>query len=178
MQQPILQTERLILEPFKDSDVQDIFNYASNVEVASTTAWHAHKTLEDSHKYLNWIRSQTCFEDGKICFVWAIRDRFSNKVIGSIDFKNIYVHSGQFDYALSCEYWNQGLMTEAAKSIINWAFKTFPRLQRFQAHCMADNIGSRRVMEKAGLEFEGIRLKNVELKGRLIDTAHYALVKK
>jgi len=177
MTQSILNTERLILEPFKESDINDIFAYACDPDVSKTTTWEAHKTLESSKEYLSWIRGHTSGEKGKVFFVWAIRERASGKVIGSIDFKNIYPHSGQFDYALGKAYWNKGLATEAAKEVFKWAFGSIPELLRFQSYCIASNIGSRRVMEKVGLELECIRKKNIQVKGSIFDTAHYAFVK-
>lgn len=177
MTQPTLETTRLILEPFKDSDAQDVFAYASDPEVAKTVTWEPHKTVDSSKEYLDWIKNQTSTKDGKIFFVWAIREKKSNKVIGSIDFKNVFPHSGQFDYALGRNYWNNGFVTEAATEVVNWAFSHLPNLVRFQSYCIADNIGSKRVMEKSGLQFEGIRKKSIQIKGKIFDTAHYVLVK-
>lgn len=175
--QPILNTERLLLEPFKDTDLDDIYIYASDPDVAKTVSWDAHKNLEDSREYLNWIQRQTSGVSEKIFFVWAIREKASGKVIGSIDFKNLQAHSGQFDYAIGKSYWNNGYATEATKEVLNWAFDAIPNLQRIQAFCIAENQGSRRVMEKAGLQFEGVRKKSIQSKGQIFDTAHYALVK-
>jgi ribosomal-protein-alanine N-acetyltransferase len=177
MTQPVLETERLILEPFKDCDVNDVFDYASDPEIAKTVTWEPHKNIDASREYLSWIQKHSSGQAGKIFFVWAIREKKSGKVIGSIDFKNIFPHSGQLDYALGRIYWNSGFATEVAKEVVRWAFSEIPELVRFQSYCIADNIGSRRVMEKSGLQLEGIRKKSIQVKGKIFDTAHYALVK-
>ena len=177
MNQPTLPTERLILERFKESDLQDILDYASDPKVAETTSWKPHTSLEDSRKYFDWIEENTSLTPGKLFLVWGIREKESNKVIGSIDFKNAFSHSAQFDYAIGSLYWNKGYVTEAAKAILSWALEANPEIVRIQTYCIASNIGSRRVMEKCGLEFESIRKKFIKVKGRIVDTAHYALVR-
>ncbi len=174
--QPVIETSRLVLSAFTLADVPSIFAYASNPAVASTTTWPAHKANEDSAQYLNWIADSTSYKLGELFYVWAIRRREDMVAIGSIDFKQPYPHSGQFDYALKFEEWNKGYVTEAARAVMSWAYSSVAGLQRFQSSCLADNIGSRRVMEKCGLLFEGVRLKSVVIKGKIVDTAHYALV--
>ncbi|MBO9668080.1 MAG: GNAT family N-acetyltransferase [Bdellovibrio sp.] len=177
MQQPILHTDRLIFEPFNPSDVQDIFSYAKDVEVAKMVTWPAHQSLEDSQNVLKWIEQTTSNQQGRIFFVWALRDKITNKVIGSIDFKNVFPHAGQIDYALGKSEWNRGLVTEAANAVKNWAFESVPNLVRLQAFCIAENVGSRKVMEKLGMHLEGTKRKSMAIKGQIVDTAHYAIIK-
>jgi ribosomal-protein-alanine N-acetyltransferase len=173
--QPILRTERLILRPFRNHDLADIFAYASDREVAKYVLWSEHKTLADSQFFLDFIQKSTCAEAGKLFFGFAIE--WNGKVIGSIDFKNVHAQAGQIDYALGKEYWGQGIMTEAAACLRDWSFNTFSNFVRLQAYCMVENIGSRRVMEKTGMQLEGVRLKSMIVKGAPVDIAHYALVR-
>jgi len=165
------------LSPFRPSDLPDILAYAGNEEVARTVLWPAHKTLEDSQAYLDWIERNLFFEPGKLFFVWALRKVEDGKAIGSIDFKQPYPHVGQIDYAIAQSEWRKGYVTEAALTVKKWAFENLPELQRFQSFCIASNIASRRVMEKCGMEFEGLRKKAIALKGIPVDLACYALVK-
>ena len=174
MVQPILNTDRLILRPFQNQDAEAIFQYASNPAVAQFTTWTPHQSIDDSIQYLNWIGKMTCSEDEKLFFVWAIQEKISNQVIGSIDFKNLNPTTGQFDYALAQDHWNKGYMTEAAKTVFNWAFEALPNLFYFQSLCMAENIGSRKVMEKVGLKLTEIRPKSFNIKGQLVDMAYYS----
>ncbi len=175
--QPRLETNRLILEPYKDSDASDVFEYASRSEVTKFLLWEPHKTLEDSQKFLHWVKTSTSTSRGKVFFVFALRLKENGKVIGSIDFKNPQPWVGQIDYAMHVDHWGKGLMAEAACAIRDWAFDTFDDLARIQSYCDPENVGSRRVMEKIGLTFEGIRKKSFKSKGQIIDLAHYALVR-
>lgn len=177
LKQPLLETQRLILEPFKDSDLPDILAYASHPEVSQFVLWEAHKTIEDSQKFLDFIRKSTCTRRSKLFFVFAIRSKASDRVIGSIDFKNLNEFIGQIDYALGYENWGKGIMSEAAQAISNWVFVNLPELVRLQAFCVAENIGSSRVMEKIGMSHEGTRRKVLVLKGKLVDLADYAIIK-
>src|SRR5258707_1279376 len=64
--------------------------------------------------------------------------------------------SGPIAYVLARSYWGQGLMTEALAWLVDWALKQ-PAIRRAWAMCDVDNPNSARVMEKAGMQREGIR---------------------
>lgn len=177
IKQPSIETKRLILEPYKDTDLNDIFDYASNSEVSKFVPWNTHKCYEDSKQFLEYIRNSTNYVKGELFFVFAIRLKESGRVIGSIDFKNYNSRCGQIDYALSYDYWNKGIVTEAAEAIIDWAFNTLDELVRIQAFCVIQNIGSSRVMEKIGMEKEGISRKSFILRGQAVDLIRYALLR-
>lgn len=176
MTQPIVETERLTLEPVKESDLPDIFAYASDPEVTKYLTWDAHKTVEDSRAFLQFVRQSTRTVRGQLFFVFAIRLKSSGQVIGTIDFKNINRSIGQIDYALASKNWGYGLMTEAAQAVRDWVFLSLPEVIRLQAFCVPENIGSARVMEKIGMTREGLRKKAFVLKGRPVDLVDYAVI--
>ncbi|MCB0413680.1 MAG: GNAT family N-acetyltransferase [Bdellovibrionales bacterium] len=177
IKQPVLETDRLILRPYRESDLNDIFSYASNPEVTRYLLWDAHKTIEDSKEFFEWIQSVTSREKGKVFFVFAIELKESGKVIGSIDFKNTNKFGGQMDYVIGQPHWGKGYMSEAAAALKLWAFDNFPEIVRLQAYCQPENIGSKRVMEKIGMEYEGLRRKSFVVRNELVDLVHYALVR-
>lgn len=175
--QPTLETDRLILEPYQITDAEDVFAYASRPEVTKFLLWEPHRTIDDSKKFLQWVRSATSYTTGQLFFVFAMRLKESGKVIGSVDFKNPQPWIGQIDYAMHVDHWGKGLMPEAASALRDWAFSAFDDLVRLQSYCDPANIGSKRVMEKVGMTFEGIRKKSFKSKDRIVDLAHYALVR-
>ena len=63
-------------------------------------------------------------------------------------------------YALAKEYWCQGLMTEAAQALVDYAFES-QKPHLIMAQCISENKASSRVMQKLGMTFEGC------LRGRL-----------
>lgn len=176
LKQPILKTPRLILDAPTEADLPDVLAYASDARVAEFVTWPPHQSLEDSRRLLEFRDKNYSEQIGKLFFIWAIRLQEHGRMIGSIDFKQPYPHVGQFDYSLGFAHWGKGIMTEAGRAVIDWAFANLPMLERFQAFCIAENLGSRRVMEKCGLEFEGIRRKAMAVKGRPVDLAYYARV--
>jgi ribosomal-protein-alanine N-acetyltransferase len=175
--QPTLQTTRLTLTPYTVSDLEDIFSYASHPEVSKFVPWEAHKTIEDSKKFLDFIKQSTRLIPGKLFYVFAVRLKESGRVVGSIDFKNVNPCSGQIDYALGFDHWNKGIMSEASEAIRDWAFENLPEIVRLQAFCVAGNVGSSRVMEKIGMTREGVRKKAFILKGKPVDLIDYAIVR-
>lgn len=175
--QPTLQTKRLILAPYSEGDLEDILSYASHPEVSKFVPWESHKTIEDSRKFLDFIKQSTRLASGKLFYIFAIRLKESGRVVGSIDFKNVNPCCGQIDYALGFDYWNKGIMSEAATAIRDWAFSCSSELVRLQAFCVADNVGSSRVMEKIGMKKEGVRKKSFMLKGTPVDLIDYAILR-
>lgn len=175
--QPTIETKRLVLERYTDADVLDILKYASHPEVARFVPWDAHKTTEDARKFLVFIEQNTRQMRGELFFVFAIRLKQTGRVIGSIDFKNINPLCGQIDYALGFDHWGQGIMSEAATAVRDWAFASLPEMVRLQAFCAAENMRSSRVMEKIGMNREGVRRKVFALKGTPVDLTDYAIIR-
>jgi ribosomal-protein-alanine N-acetyltransferase len=162
---PVLETERLVLRKLEMDDLADIFSYACDPEVAKYTSWTAHKTNNDTSAFLNYVLD--LYKKGEVAPWGVVRER---KVIGTCGFVGWDLdHSrAEIGYALSRKYWGRGLMTEAVVRIINFGFRTM-QLNRIQARCEAANIASARVMEKAGMRFEGVLREHEYSKGRYLD---------
>ncbi len=174
---PAIFTERLHLTAFSADDKDNVFAYANNPKVAANVTWDAHKSPDDSLAFINWISTALSMGSEKACVIWALRERHSKRAIGSFSFAKYSEIAGQIDYALGVDHWNKGLTTEAAKAVTAWAYATFPKLNRIQAKCLVDNIGSRRVMEKVGMKFEGITRAGMIVKGATVDLATYAVLR-
>lgn len=172
---PHLETQRLLLRKVTAEDSQDMFQYASNEEVAKYVTWDAHKTLKDTESFITFVLNQ--YKAHKVA-PWAIEEKASGKFIGTID----YVwwkpehNSAEIGYVISPDYWGKGITTEAAKAIIQFGFEHMD-LVRIQARCLVENIGSQRVMEKAGMSYEGTHRKSMFLKGKHYDLKMYAILK-
>src|SRR3989344_1847854 len=151
---PTIETERLILDSFNIHDLNDIYKYCSNPNVANFTTWLPHKSLEDSKAYLKFIESSHSNEEGKVYIIWAIRKKSDNKVIGSFDFHQIEKNIARVDYALSENEWGQGIMTECAKAVLSWAVHKFPEIAVFTSGGLSENRASLRVMKKCGMTFK------------------------
>lgn len=147
-----LETNRLILRPWRETDVEDLYSYASVEDVGQMAGWKSHKTLEDSRRILHMFLGNNN--------VLAIEDRQSGKVIGSIGLELLENMGPEFDerigrevgYVLSKDYWGRGLMPEAVRAVITYCFDV---LQYDFLSCgyFLWNRQSRRVNEKLGFQF-------------------------
>ncbi len=147
---PVLETERLILRPWERSDASDLFTYASDPEVGSNAGWAPHKTIEDSLLAIERFRST------KYGLIWAIEHKETGKVIGSVGLhRRRYIGitgDRMLGYSLSRAYWGQGLMTEAARTVVAFAFETL-ELPILAVSHFDGNDRSRRVIEKLNFTF-------------------------
>lgn len=101
------------------------------------------------------------------------------KVIGSIGvFRqgNIHHLTAELGYFISEEYWGKGIMTDAVKQICAYVFE-HSDIIRIYAEPFAYNIGSCRVLEKAGFLFEGVLRQNAVKNGEVLDMRMYSLIR-
>lgn len=173
---PVLETERLLLRKVTLDDVEDIFAYGSIEEVTRYVTWDAHRTLSDTKEFVQFILNQ--YENNKQVAPWGIEFKENGRLIGTINFVAWQPkhHSAELGYVLSPDYWGKGITTEATKKVIEYGFEEMD-LIRIQARCFLENIGSSRVMEKAGMTFEGISRKAAFIKGKHQDLKVYSILK-
>ncbi|MGN0517665.1 MAG: GNAT family N-acetyltransferase [Acutalibacteraceae bacterium] len=110
-------------------------------------------------------------------FAFAIT--LDDKVIGSIGVfrcDNIHYRTAELGYYIGEPYWGRGIMTSAVKQICKYIFDNTDIIRIF-AEPFSYNIGSCRVLEKAGFQFEGLLKSNAEKNGAVIDMKMYALIK-
>ncbi|MBS4174668.1 GNAT family protein [Bacillus sp. FJAT-49736] len=172
---PVLETDRLLLRKVTLDDVEDIYTYGSNEEVTKYVTWDTHRTLSDAREFVEFVLNQ--YESKKVS-PWGIEYKENGRLIGTIDFVSWQPkhHTAEIGYVVSQEYWGQGIATEAAKKVIEFGFKEMD-LVRIQARCFVENIGSSRVMEKAGMFYEGILRKSAFIKGKHHDLKVYSILK-
>lgn len=172
---PQLETSRLLLRRMRLDDAEDLFAYASDPAVTRTMTWDTHLSIDDSRAFLAGVVEG--YERGDHAG-WGIEHRDSGKFIGTIGFIEIrqggYV--GEVGYVLNRHYWGQGLMTEALKAVIDFGFRHM-ELRRIEAAARVTNVGSYRVMEKAGMQFEGIMRDARYNKGRMETVRLYAIIR-
>ncbi|MGZ3789887.1 MAG: GNAT family N-acetyltransferase [Bacteriovorax sp.] len=172
-----VETKRLVLRLLKESDVNDIYAYCSNPNVARYVTWEAHQTLKDSMKLIE--HAKTCYEKGwpePIAIV--LKDDPEKKVIGTVGMFVVSAKNRTFElaYALDELHWGKGILVEASRALIDHAFKHFS-LDRLQCRCFAENVQSSRVMEKLGMTFEGIARSSMYKNNKSYDLKVYSLLK-
>jgi ribosomal-protein-alanine N-acetyltransferase len=168
-----LVTERLILRKFCEDDLNDFFEYCRNPNVGPNAGWKPHGSIEESLAILKEMIEKD--------EVWAIVDKSTNKVIGSMglhdDKKRDSKRVKMLGYVLSEEYWGRGLTTEAAKEVIRFAFEEL-ELELVSVYHYPFNARSKRVIEKCGFTYEGtLRYASTIYDGRVYDDACYSITR-
>ena len=171
---PTLETERLILRKLEPGDAGDVFEYASDPEVSKYTTWETHRTLEDSRGFIQWTLGRyECDEAGE----WGIVLKETGRLIGSMGFVRLDLQNscGSFGYVLARKHWRKGLMPEAVKRLIRFGFEEMG-LNRIEAYHYIENGASGRVMQKAGMTYEGLLRQKMFAKCRFWDVKQYAIL--
>ncbi len=161
------------LKRLRLSDTDQLAKAANNEEVARflRAAFPHPYTLQDAREYISYAASSKddvilgIFVEGKACGCICARLR-----------GDVYAKSCELGYWLAQEYWGNGVMTSAVKAFCGFIFENYD-INRIDAQVFAENAASRRVLEKAGFELEGVHKKKVYKYGEFADELTYALVK-
>ena len=147
-----IRTGRLVLRRPVDADAQALFDgYAQDPEVVRHLTWRTHATVAETRAFIARARAGW---DAGVDLSWAITMEGDDRLIGMIGMRpRAFKHD--IGYVLARPYWGKGIMSEAARTIVELAF-TDPAVYRVWAVCDIDNAASARVMEKAGMTREGV----------------------
>jgi len=173
---PTMETDRLILRKISLADEEEIFSYASIPEVSKYVSWECHETIEDTREFINLtLERYSKDEAGE----WALVLKNTNRIIGIAGFVQYRKEhkSIEVGYVLARDYWRQGFAAEAVQRLIRFAF-TEMSLNRVEAVHFPDNEASGRVMQKVGMTYEGLMREKVFIKGHFQDLKQYAIIKK
>lgn len=152
-----LETERLVLRKPRMDDAHAIFEgWTQDREVTLYLTWRPHERIEQTQEFV-----QGCIRawEGETRFPYLITLKETGEVIGIID-PRIEGPKVGIGYGAARAYWGKGYVTEATRAIIQWAFQQ-PSIYRVYATTDVENIASRRVMEKVGMQCEGILRKYI-----------------
>jgi RimJ/RimL family protein N-acetyltransferase len=152
-----LSTPRLLLRIPRVADADAAFAaWTSDPLVTRYLRWRPHGTTEQTRQFL--AEQEAAWAAGVGHRAWVIeRD---GAVVGMIGVSP-HGHAAEVGYVLGRAWWGQGLMSEAARAVVD-ATLALPGMFRLYATCHVDNLASARVLEKAGMRFEGI-LRRLEM---------------
>ncbi|MBR6688451.1 MAG: ribonuclease HI [Clostridia bacterium] len=173
---PELETERLKLRLFKDTDVDALYEACSDEKVTRFLSFDTYTSMDDAYNRIEFLKEE--YEKLIEPPVWAITLKGENKAIGSINYLHVKEkHSvAEIGYWLASKYWNKGIMTEAVKGVLKFGFENMG-LNKVIIQCDARNTGSYRVMEKCGLVYEGTLRQERFSKGEFVDIKTYSMLK-
>ncbi len=148
-----LETERLILRPFIESDFEAVHSYGSNYENIKYMIFGPN-TEQDTRDFIaraiDYLRAEPVKK-----YDFAVVLKECAKVIGACGvYCNDRFDEGMLGWVLHMDYWKHGYGTELAGELIRFGFENL-HLHRIYATCFSENYGSYRVMERNGMRREG-----------------------
>jgi [ribosomal protein S5]-alanine N-acetyltransferase len=172
---PELETERLLLRKMRLDDAEAMFAYASDPEVTRYVLFETHRSLEDSKSFLRLAVEG--YEKGDFGG-WGVVLKDSGVFVGTCGMEVDPEHArAELGYVLAREHWGRGLVPEAVRAVIRFGFRRLG-LNRLGARCMAENTASARVMEKAGMTYEGTLRELEFIKGAYRDMKFYSILRR
>ena len=146
-----IETDRLLLRPFRESDAEAFFECCQNPNIGNNAGWKPHRSLEESQEIL---RSVFISQPG----IWAITLKEDGRLIGSVgiipDPKRENPQARMLGYWLDESHWGKGYMTEAVQSVLDYGFNTL-QLNLITANCYPHNERSQQVLKRHGFIYEG-----------------------
>lgn len=161
---------KCILRPWIAKDSSDLALHANNKKIADNLrdGFPHPYTLKDAEIWLKNVQ----LEKNLLLAIEV------NKVaVGSIGLfykDDVYKRTAEIGYWLSEDFWNQGIMTESVKAIVDFTFNN-TEIIKIYAGIFKSNKASAKVLEKCGFHLEAIHKKAVLKKGEIIDELFYTI---
>jgi [ribosomal protein S5]-alanine N-acetyltransferase len=172
---PIVRYGKILLRPFCMEDAPLIAAQANNLNVVKYLRNRMPQpyTVDDA---VSWL-TRSMEHDPRLHYAVCKTDGTFVGAIGLIPGEDVEYRTWVMGYWLGESFWGQGLATDAATAFTRWVFVNFPHILRIEAGVFEGNIGSERVVTKAGFTFEGRRRKAVEKRGEILDMLMFGLLR-
>ena len=171
-----LETERLILRKFKIEDAEGVFkNWATDPNTNKYLSWPLHKDVEETKIVVSkWIEE---YEKGS--YNWIVEIKDTHEVIGNIaeQGKSNRHKTISLGYCYGSKFWNKGYATEALIRVIEYLLNE-QDFYLVEANHRSSNPASGRVMQKAGMKYDGtLRDRRLNPDGTRADMLYYSIEK-
>ena len=154
----ILETDRLMLRPWVEDDAEELYKYAKDPDVGPMAGWPVHTSVEKSREIIRSVLSAP--ETYAVCL------KETGKPVGSIGLhrNDLATQDDEYElgYWLGKPYWGQGLIPEASREVLRYAFEDLG-MNRIWCGYYDGNEKSRRVQVKLGFEYQR-RTEGIEVK--------------
>lgn len=171
-----IETDRLILRSFKESDYLDMYqNWANSEKVTKFLTWLPHENA-DVTKGLCRIWEDNAKSDDNYNWIVTLKNGTPVGNIGIIQ-ANESISEAVIGYCYGEKWWGKGIGTESFKAVIDYLFGEVG-FNRIYSYHDVKNPASGKVMEKSGLKYEGTkRQADINNNGGLCDICEYAILK-
>lgn len=170
-----LETPRALLREYSVDDVDDCELYTRDPEVCRYMIWGPNGPGETQAFLEQAVRDRRANE--RKIYEFALVNRRDGRVAGGVGTRitNVEQREGDIGYVLRRDLWGRGIGTEAARAVLDFAFDTLG-LHRVWATADPENTASIRVLEKLGMQREGIFRRHIFVRGAFRDSAVYAII--
>ncbi|OIV94991.1 hypothetical protein TanjilG_22188 [Lupinus angustifolius] len=164
---------QISLRPLHLSDLDDLMIWTTDEKVPKFCTWEPYTCKEDGINFIENTASK---------FLWCKAICFKDQAIGCISLTSYSEHdrcrnkSVELGYVLGSKYWGKGIVTQAVRLAVKAAFTEFPYLERVEALVDVENVGSQRVLEKAGFQREGVLRKYLFIKEKTRDIVMFSVI--
>lgn len=146
-----LETERLILRPWQESDAEELYKYAAHPDVGPMAGWLVHTSVENSREIIREVLSMPG--------IYAVILKETGLPVGSVSItagtamgSAMPETEREIGYWIGVPYWGQGLIPEAVRELMRYGFEDL-KLNKIWCQCFDGNIKSKRVQEKCGFKY-------------------------
>lgn len=171
----MLKTNRLHIRELTFADIDNVHELHSLPETDEFNTLGIPQTIQTTQKILaDWIALQK--QEPRNLYVFGLDRNDDNKFIGLIALtlgKPNY-RTAEVWFKLHKDFWRKGYTTEALTRLLDFGFNDL-KLHRIEAGCAVENIASARTLEKAGLIREGMKRKNLPIRGEWKDSYFYGI---
>jgi len=165
-----LETERLLIHPITEKDIQQIHNLHCTKEIAAFNTLGIPTDIAVTERLLEAVLADNDKEFG-----WTIWEKETNYFIGELGMGvSPEVDRGEIHYALLPAAWGNGYAAEAVKEIIKFGFEAL-RLQSIEANTPTKNIRSIKLLERVGMTKQSIQQKTLLIGDDWFDNYTFAL---
>ncbi len=171
-----LETERLLLRRFAETDIPAIVELAGEREIAATTLRIPHPYTEKDARL--WLDAQAGQLERDEAVHWAVTLRDGGGLVGAVGLMGISLEHGhaEMGFWIGRPFWNRGYGTEAAGAALDFAFDDL-ELGRVHAHHFAGNEGSGIILRKIGMRHEGTLRRHIRKWDRRHDVETYGILR-
>ncbi|MGE8242819.1 putative ribosomal N-acetyltransferase YdaF [compost metagenome] len=140
-----ISTDKLVLKPVELSDLQNMYNLRTNPQVAKYIERDINKNLEDIRQFIELVKKNN--------FYFTINTIVPSEFIGTITLWNIdrNTNYAEIGYELLPQFQGEGLMSEAVKTILDYAFNK-AGFEYIEAYTHRENIASKKLLERVGFK--------------------------
>lgn len=170
-----LESQRLILRQFKDSDLESFFAYRNDPEVAKYQGWSFPYPRK---KAMLFIRTMAVAEVSQNRWLQiAVELKSTRKMIGDVAFfiRKDDERQALLGYSLARPHWGNGYAFEALSRLLAYLFDEL-ELHRVSAECDVENVASWKLLDRLGFRREAHLVENLFYKGTYVSEYNYAML--